>query len=439
LIAMVLTGKRALADELRNDVSPLRLLITQQYELQPFSPSETRTLVDKAHAHGWQVEDGCAEIAYEITKGHPYRLHYHLYNALSKEGKLSVTQLKMLCADPSAAQHLERVLLGMPHDIPNSQELTQSGVPHRVSHTEENLKGQIDFGIITVREDEHRAILKRFPVQFLYEGAERSYGINLTRLTNGTLYTTAIIRCIERGTGQGQDVARDLISDLNPHWIMLAGISCGVPEYEWTLGDVILASRLQDFSVHALLDAGRTEFAQAGGPMHRSIQDFLAALPMMEAYLEGWNSPDNISILPPDVSLDDELFYGDEEWKGKVKKSLAAHFRDTQTPRNPRYQVGVTASSDALVKDSAVVQQWRQNSRQLLNIEMELAGVYTASRRTGREYPILAVRGISDIIGYDRHPDWTAYACQSAASFARSVLELRPFHPVDKTSKLLLA
>ena len=57
---------------------------------------------------------------------------------------------------------------------------------------------------------------------------------------------------------------------------------------------------------------------------------------------------------------------------------------------------------------------------------MESAGIYTAAH--GRT-PFLAIRGISDIVGFKRHPDWTEYACRSAASFMRSFLLTRPIQP----------
>src|SRR5262249_41446635 len=65
-------------------------------------------------------------------------------------------------------------------------------------------------------------------------------------------------------------------------------------------------------------------------------------------------------------------------------------------------------------------------ARQIQAVEMESAGVYRAVH--GR-VPFLAIRGISDVVGFKRHPDWTAYACHSAAAFARAFLLARPTHP----------
>ena len=43
--------------------------------------------------------------------------------------------------------------------------------------------------------------------------------------------------------------------------------------------------------------------------------------------------------------------------------------------------------------------------------------------------PFLAIRGISDIVGFKRDPGWTAYACHSAAAFTRAFLCARPLAP----------
>ena len=68
--------------------------------------------------------------------------------------------------------------------------------------------------------------------------------------------------------------------------------------------------------------------------------------------------------------------------------------------------------------------QWLSNARETAAVEMELGGVYIAAKRLNREYPILAIRGISDIIGFKRSPDWTSYACETATSLCFSLLGL---------------
>jgi nucleoside phosphorylase len=62
-------------------------------------------------------------------------------------------------------------------------------------------------------------------------------------------------------------------------------------------------------------------------------------------------------------------------------------------------------------------------------VEMESAGIYKATH--GR-VPFLAIRGISDVVGFKRDHDWTPYACETAAAFARAFLLTRPIGPIAR-------
>jgi nucleoside phosphorylase len=73
-----------------------------------------------------------------------------------------------------------------------------------------------------------------------------------------------------------------LIEDLDPDWLVLVGIAGGVPAREFTLGDVILATRLHDFTIEARVQDQPPEYGVTGGPMHKVAQDFLAVLPAHE-------------------------------------------------------------------------------------------------------------------------------------------------------------
>ena len=78
------------------------------------------------------------------------------------------------------------------------------------------------------------------------------------------------------------------------------------------------------------------------------------------------------------------------------------------------------ASSNSLVRNIDIFIQWLQTARTILAVEMESAGVYQATQRINHQYPVMAIRGISDIIGLDRDNQWTKYACQTAAAFTHA-------------------
>jgi hypothetical protein len=104
-IGFALASQRSLTGELRDDVSLLRMLISQRHRLEMLNRKETRELVTKAIANGWKVEDGCGE----LTGGHPYKLHYYLYGALAAQDKLTTKGLSALHTIETL-RHLERVV-----------------------------------------------------------------------------------------------------------------------------------------------------------------------------------------------------------------------------------------------------------------------------------------------------------------------------------------
>ncbi len=78
------------------------------------------------------------------------------------------------------------------------------------------------------------------------------------------------------------------------------------------------------------------------------------------------------------------------------------------------------------MKDPKVLFPWVQTARHLQAIEMEAAGVYRAARD---RCLMLAIRGLSDIVGLKRSDAWTKYACASAAAFTKAFLRTRPIEP----------
>jgi nucleoside phosphorylase len=290
-----------------------------------------------------------------------------------------------------------------------------------------DLRGKVDFGIITIRENELDAVLARFPRGETAEGRRR-YRIRSLPLPGGESYTVAVVRCAEQGTTDALSAARDLLEDLDPAWLLVVGIAGGVPASEFTLGDVVVSTRIVDFSVEAVLADQSREYALAGGPLHPEAVKLAADIRAMvtDGELDGWSSPESLSFPQPPVLLGDDRFYGDADWQKSAREALGQHFGDGAR-RAPVVVTGAVASSDRLIKDTELLGVWLKMARQTQAIEMESAGVYKAAH--GRSVPFLAIRGISDVVGHRRHPLWTAYACHTAAAFTRALLLTRPVVP----------
>ena len=279
----------------------------------------------------------------------------------------------------------------------------------------------IDIGMLTIREDEFRAVLNAFPDDHgVYKGRHREYTLRTADAGQGARYRLAILRQIEQGNGESQEAARDLFDDLQPSLFLVVGIAGGLPSDDISLGDVVLSTRVLDFSIEARKFQEGTTYNVGGGPIAKSIAAGVANLGARGLELGDWWAE-----LPskPDVSLAPSKLYGPKPWQRDVREKLQVHYGKNVGARAPTFSAGPIASSDRLVKDPKVLFPWITTARGILAIEMESAGVHRATRD---KTPMLSIRGLSDIVGFKRQDPWTKYACASAAAFTRGYLRTRP-------------
>lgn len=278
----------------------------------------------------------------------------------------------------------------------------------------------VDVGILTIREDEFRAALGAFRVKAgVYRGATREYTLRYADAGEGQRYTVAILHQLEQGNGEAQEAARDLLDDLHPRLILVVGIGGGFPPGDVTLGDVVISTRIHDFTVGARKYKQQTTYATSGGPITKEIADVIANLAGKEDLLGNWTAD-----LPtrPAVTWARKL-YGPKKWQDMLRERLEEQYGEDAEDREPIYLPGPVASSDQLVKDPKELFPWISTARNALAIDMESGGVYRAARE---RCSMLTIRGISDIVGLKRSEAWTKFACASAAAFTRAFLRTRP-------------
>jgi nucleoside phosphorylase len=283
---------------------------------------------------------------------------------------------------------------------------------------------RVDFAILTVREDEFRAVLAHFPPYTTISG-RRLYNLCRIDTAGGGTYEVAVVRCIEQGNGEAIDMARDILEDLSPSWLLAVGIAGGVPSSEITLGDVVVSSRIVDFSRETVKGGGEREYAVSGGPIAREAAIIVANLPALLPSMGGWSEASALGVARPPVQAREQDLYGSSSWQARVQASLERH--SGSEPRPPRVTAGAIASSDRLIKDDGILEAWLDQVRNIAAVDMESAGVYRVA--TARAVPFLAIRGVSDLVGLRRDPDWTAYACHVAAAFTRAFLATGPIEP----------
>lgn len=279
----------------------------------------------------------------------------------------------------------------------------------------------VDIGVLTIRDDEFRAVLRTFVRDHgIHKGRYREYTLRTAEAGQGDRYRLAILRQIEQGNGEAQEAARDLIDDLQPSLLLVVGIAGGLPSDDISLGDVVLSTRVHDFSIEARKFQDETAYNVGGGSIVKAIAAGIANLSARESELSDW-----CAELPPKpaVNFGSKNLYGPRKWQRAVRQKLQVHYGRDAVEREPLFAAGPIASSDRLVKDPRVLFPWITSARGILAIEMESAGVHRATRdRT----PMLSIRSLSDIVGLKRQDAWTKYACASAAAFTRAYLRTRP-------------
>lgn len=291
---------------------------------------------------------------------------------------------------------------------------------------------QVDVGIVTILTEEFMAVYQRLPPRPQIVSGHREYNVCHLPTQNGDRCRVALTRCLAQGTGEAQHVARDLIEDLAPQWLLVVGIAGGVPAGELTLGDVVVSTHIHDFSVEAVAADHSHTYASAGYPLHTTAARIVANLPARQSDLGAWSSRASIGAERPGIELRDDAIHGDDEWRERVRTSLRSHFPGSAT-REPIFVPASIASSDRLVKDADVIGSWLRAARQIRAVEMEAAGVHRAAWARG--IPALAIRGISDVIGFRRDDAWKAYACHSAAAFTLAFLRLGAIPSRDRLGR----
>jgi hypothetical protein len=190
----------------------------------------------------------------------------------------------------------------------------------------------IDIGILTIREDEFRAVLKSFSDDHgIYKGRHREYTLRTADAGHGARYRLAILRQIEQGNGGAQEAARDLFDDVQPSLFLVVGIAGGLPSDDVSLGDIVVSTRILDFSIEARKFQETTTYNVGGGPIAKSITAGVANLGARELELGEWWAD-----LPskPEVSLAPSKLYGPRPWQRNVR----VHDVGTREPTFPAFK-----------------------------------------------------------------------------------------------------
>jgi len=276
-----------------------------------------------------------------------------------------------------------------------------------------------EIGIITIKEEEYEALLDKFAPSETAKGRNRDYDVATLTTTQGAC-RVAITRCLQQGNAHAQNAATELLSDVRPTFVLVVGIAGGVPTSDFCLGDVVVSDYFQDLTIE---DSGAKSstrrFNALGGPLHPSAARIVERLRAFERTASPWSEAGKIGV--PRPKLDGQYTTDDKEWNAEIETALQRHSSRT----GPIATAKKIASSDRLIKDPDLLRTWRTVLKAVSAVEMESAGVYIPCQRAN--VPVLAIRGISDIVGWKRDEAWTLYACHTAAAYARMLVEVGAF------------
>lgn len=165
-----------------------------------------------------------------------------------------------------------------------------------------DVRKKVDFAIVTIKPEEMEAVLKRFPPEDTVHGtSNRQYNITRVYLDSGECFLVAHVRCTKPGNAEGQAIVRDIYDELQPRVILLVGIAGGSPHGDFTLGDVIVGTRVQDFSVSSLKPGGEIGNRVETMALSKEAAGIVANMPVHVLRMRPWNTPEALGISLPDT------------------------------------------------------------------------------------------------------------------------------------------
>ncbi|HSR99248.1 MAG TPA: hypothetical protein VLM79_19485 [Kofleriaceae bacterium] len=336
--------------------------------------------------------------------------------------------------DRSAAielPNLARAMRSLAHTPPRSLEQVAAEVPHHLGALAA-AEHPPKIIVVTMRVDEFHGFQRHLRLRAEWTGRNQSYETGILQHVSGRPLRVGLIQAREQGEIAAQQITANLIEDTDPRLIIFCGIAGGLATADFTLGDVIVSTRIHYFGPGAVLGSGMLELGQQGGPITHEASELVARIARLvgNGELGDWNADAVIGQPQPGIALKADSFPGGVD----VEKSFHHHFdadnghagRYRRRKPHPIVHSRAIGGDGNLMKSAAVAEQWRYAARDLGAVEMESGGAYRACQTKSATYNLLTIRALSDVIGLKRDDAWTTYAAYVAGSFCCSFLKTLP-------------
>jgi nucleoside phosphorylase len=256
----------------------------------------------------------------------------------------------------------------------------------------------VDFVIITVLEEERDAVLNKLPEYQQLTPSDMDIRIYYSSVLpisfpNGSTstYHVIVMPLLGMGRMQATIATADAIRRWQPRYVILVGIAGGVAAKEVKLGDILVSDQIVDYELQKLTPQG----PQVRWEVHRADPRLLGAA----------------------------CNFSGGSWQALITTSRPGK-------GTPARHIGPIASGDKVIAFDKILAHYREKWPALIGVEMEAAGVATASFQAAQQPGFFMVRGVSDLAdekkGLAFVKRWRSYACDVAASYAIALLKSGP-------------
>lgn len=227
--------------------------------------------------------------------------------------------------------------------------------PSATTHTQESPLAKVDFGIVTMREDELEAVLRYIPPYRVVTG-RRQYNLARIETLKGDFYEVAIVRGLEHSVSGMSEVTRDLLEELTPTCLFAVGIAAALSK-PVRIGDVVVSSRIVEL-------LNKKDYPSGSDPRHSLVSGVIAPeiarvianLSAMKDQLGAWNARPIVKRFsgerPPRVRVADvvsvPLDLGSDSWTLSELREILAPFSYLDKESGCLYRVASSRGSRLL-------------------------------------------------------------------------------------------
>lgn len=285
----------------------------------------------------------------------------------------------------------DRLVQAMAATSPSAAPVGSPSPPHTVAVPAR----AVDFLLVTALEEERDALLSKLSGYRKLDrdgsGAHTYYEAEVaTKRQDGATYRVIVTSLSGMGPTKAAIKASAVIQRWSPPYVLMVGIAGGV-EGEATLGDVMVASQIADYTRGKVSAEGPREERWVTHPADADLFDAAANFPI------GW-------------------------------EDLVRHERPDGG--SPKRRAGVIASGGDVISSKEQIALYRKDLPKLIGVEMEGGGMAEGLHDDIKRPRFLMIRGVSDLADGQNNAEtkklWRAYACHVAAAYALGLLRDGP-------------